>query len=34
MRDPETGNHLRRTQGYVRTLAQRLREHPRFAAIS
>jgi len=32
MRDPETGNHLLRTQGYVRELAQRLRRHPRFAA--
>ncbi len=31
-RDPETGNHLRRTQEYVRTLALGLREHPRFAA--
>ena len=31
-RDPETGNHLRRTQEYVRTLAQGLRHHPRFAA--
>ncbi|EXJ15941.1 response regulator [Imhoffiella purpurea] len=31
IRDPETGNHLRRTQGYVRALAQRLRDHPRFA---
>ncbi|MDD2743915.1 MAG: two-component system response regulator [Rhodocyclaceae bacterium] len=30
-RDPETGNHLRRTQEYVRTLAQSLRDHPRFA---
>jgi putative two-component system response regulator len=30
IRDPETGNHLRRTQGYVRTLGQNLREHPRF----
>jgi len=30
-RDPETGNHLRRTQEYVRTLAERLRTHPRFA---
>ena len=29
-RDPETGNHLRRTQGYVRTLADALRNHPRF----
>ena len=31
-RDPETGNHLLRTQEYVRTLALGLREHPRFAA--
>ena len=30
-RDPETGNHLRRTQEYVRTLAVGLRDHPRFA---
>ena len=30
-RDPETGNHLRRTQEYVRSLAQSLRQHPRFA---
>jgi putative two-component system response regulator len=29
-RDPETGDHLKRTQGYVRTLARRLQEHPRF----
>lgn len=33
IRDPETGNHLRRTQGYVRVLALRLRTHPRFAAF-
>lgn len=33
IRDPETGNHLRRTQGYVRTLAMQLRFHPRFAAF-
>ena len=32
MRDPETGNHLLRTQAYVRELALRLRHHPRFAA--
>lgn len=32
-RDPETGNHLRRTQEYVRTLARQLRSHPRFAAF-
>ncbi len=31
-RDPETGNHILRTQGYVRLLATRLRDHPRFAA--
>ncbi|HET7867144.1 MAG TPA: two-component system response regulator [Burkholderiaceae bacterium] len=31
-RDSETGNHLLRTQAYVRTLAQRLRRHPRFEA--
>lgn len=30
-RDPETGNHLRRTQEYVRILATGLKEHPRFA---
>jgi len=33
MRDPETGNHIRRTQGYVGALARRLRDHPRFAAV-
>ncbi len=31
-RDPETGNHIRRTQSYVRALANQLRTHPRFAA--
>ena len=31
-RDPETGNHLRRTQEYVRTLANGLKTHPRFTA--
>lgn len=31
IRDPETGNHLRRTQAYINVLAQHLREHPRFA---
>lgn len=30
-RDPETGHHILRTQGYVEILALRLREHPRFA---
>ena len=33
VRDPETGDHLRRTQGYVRTLAEKLSTHPRFAAF-
>ncbi|MBK7984254.1 MAG: HD domain-containing phosphohydrolase [Candidatus Competibacter sp.] len=31
IRDPETGNHLRRTQGYMRALTSQLLEHPRFA---
>ena len=31
IRDLETGNHLRRTQGYVRRLATLLSSHPRFA---
>lgn len=31
IRDPETGNHLRRTQSYIRTLALQLQTHPRFA---
>ena len=30
-RDNETGNHIRRTQHYVRLLAEQLRYHPRFA---
>lgn len=30
-RDNETGNHIRRTQNYVRVLAEHLRDHPRFA---
>ncbi|QDX81746.1 two-component system response regulator [Denitratisoma sp. DHT3] len=33
IRDPETGNHLRRTQAYVETLARKLRHHERFAAF-
>ncbi len=32
IRDHETGEHLERTRSYVRTLAEHLREHPRFAA--
>lgn len=31
IRDPETGNHLRRTQGYIQELAIHLRTHARFA---
>jgi putative two-component system response regulator len=31
-RDNETGNHLRRTQNYVKALATRLQRHPKFAA--
>jgi putative two-component system response regulator len=31
-RDNETGNHIRRTQRYVKALAEQLRSHPRFAA--
>ena len=30
-RDNETGNHIRRTQDYVKVLAEALREHPRFS---
>ena len=33
LRDPETGNHILRTQGYVQQLATSLRQHPRFAGI-
>lgn len=32
-RDSETGNHLSRTQGYVRRLANGLRQQPRYAAL-
>lgn len=32
-RDPETGSHILRTQGYVRQLALSLRRHPRFSAF-
>lgn len=32
-RDNETGNHIQRTQSYVRILATRLSTHPRFSAI-
>ena len=29
-RDSDTGNHIRRTQHYIKVLAERLRTHPRF----
>jgi len=32
-RDPETGNHILRTQAYVRLLALQLRQHERFAPV-
>jgi response regulator RpfG family c-di-GMP phosphodiesterase len=32
-RDNETGYHIRRTQHYIRLLAQRLQDHPRFRAF-
>ncbi|MDX2299084.1 MAG: two-component system response regulator [Xanthomonadaceae bacterium] len=32
-RDPETGNHIRRTQHYVKLLAEKLRTHRRFADV-
>ena len=32
-RDTETGNHIRRTQNYVRALAQHLKPNPRFSAF-
>ena len=30
-RDSDTGNHIRRTQHYVKVMAEQLRQHPRFA---
>lgn len=32
IRDNETGNHIRRTQRYIQSLANRLSDHPRFRA--
>jgi putative two-component system response regulator len=32
-RDSDTGNHIRRTQYYVKALAEKLRNHPRFACF-
>ncbi|RAU23441.1 two-component system response regulator [Paramagnetospirillum kuznetsovii] len=31
-RDSDTGNHIRRTQYYVRALAEKLKDHPRFVS--
>lgn len=33
IRDPETGNHILRTQNYVQELALRLQAHPHFAPV-
>lgn len=32
-RDTDTGNHIRRTQYYVKSLAEQLKNHPRFASF-
>lgn len=32
-RDTDTGNHIRRTQFYIKALAQKLRNHPRFERV-
>lgn len=32
-RDPETGNHIRRTQNYVKVLAMHLRQEPRYSEV-
>ena len=32
-RDPETGDHILRTQTYMRLLAEALQDHPRFSAV-
>ena len=32
-RDNETGNHIRRTQFYVKTLGEQLKSHPRFSGL-
>lgn len=32
-RDPETGGHIKRTQNYVRLLAEHLKNHPKFKAV-
>ncbi|MFZ2451911.1 MAG: two-component system response regulator [Methylovulum miyakonense] len=33
IRDPETGNHILRTQTYVNALAKKLQNHPRFESL-
>lgn len=33
IRDPETGNHILRTQGYVKHLAIALKDHPKFSGV-
>ncbi len=32
-RDSDTGNHIRRTQGYVKALSGKLKSHPRFSSL-
>jgi putative two-component system response regulator len=32
-RDSDTGNHIRRTQGYVKALSNKIKAHPRFSAV-
>jgi putative two-component system response regulator len=32
-RDSDTGNHIRRTQGYVKALSNKLKTHPRFSTL-
>ncbi len=32
-RDPETGGHIKRTQNYIKMLAQALKDHPKYRAV-
>lgn len=32
-RDPETGGHINRTKGYIKVLAEKLKEHPKYKDI-
>lgn len=32
-RDPETGGHIKRTKNYIRVLAEKLKNHPKFSAF-